>query len=233
MAALLACGDSAVLSHRSAAGLWSLITGSLRPIELIVPSHRTPAPGQILTHRMRLDPSETVVLDSLRVTTPARTIADMAGRLEPRGLRRLIERAQDLRRFDVTALRAHLSSGPPRPGCRALRDLIALMAPDTDGARSHLERLFLCLVRSAGLPEPDVNVQIAGAERDFVWPEQRLVIEVDGYAYHSSRAAKQRDHRRDRALTSLGWRPVRFTYEDVAIEPDKVGRETATLLAPY
>jgi very-short-patch-repair endonuclease len=111
-----------------------------------------------------------------------------------------------------------------------LRDLVHLHAKDAAGARTHLERLFARLVRAAALPRPEVNLLVAGAERDFVWPARRLVVEVDGYAYHSSRGAKQRDHRRDRALTALGWRPVRFTYEDVAFEPAGVVQDLKRLL---
>jgi very-short-patch-repair endonuclease len=179
---------------------------------------------------MRLHPSESVTFDGLRVTTPARTIADMAGRLEPRQLRKLVERAQDLGRFDSTAIRAHLSRHPRRPGCASLRDLIALIEPDADGARSHLERLFLRLVRLARLPEPEVNLRIGRATRDFAWPAYRLAVEVDGHSYHSSPSDKRRDHRRDRALTALGWRPLRFTYEEVALQPEAVAKEIGELL---
>ncbi len=104
------------------------------------------------------------------------------------------------------------------------------MRPDADNARSHLVRLFLSLVRSSGLPRPEVNSLIAGRRRDFAWPEQRVVVETDGHRYHSSRRAKRRDHRRDRRLTALGWRPLRFTYEEVAFEPAGVGSELAALL---
>jgi very-short-patch-repair endonuclease len=104
------------------------------------------------------------------------------------------------------------------------------MAPDNDNARSHLERLFLTLTRKANLPKPIPNHDIAGRRRDFAWPVERLVVETDGYRYHSSRTAKRRDNRRDRELTALGWRPVRFTYEEVAFEPRVVGEELARLL---
>jgi very-short-patch-repair endonuclease len=230
MAALLACGDRAALSHRSAAQLWRLTEGPLRPIELIAPGDRGRKHPHLLTHRMRLDPGDVLTRDGLRVTTPARTIADLAPMLAQRPLRLLIERAQDLRRFDPAAIRAHLSRHPARPGSRPLLDLLDLLAPDEDGARSHLERLFLRLVRAARLPPPEVNTRIAGAERDFAWPDRRLVVEVDGHAYHSSRAAKRRDHRRDRALTTLGWRPIRFSYEDIALEPSEVTDELRRLL---
>jgi very-short-patch-repair endonuclease len=98
-------------------------------------------------------------------------------------------------------------------------------------ARSHLERLFFALTRKARLPKPAPNHEIAGRRRDFAWPDQRLVVETDGYRYHSSRHARRRDNRRDRQLTALGWRPVRFTYEEIALEPAEVAKELAGLLA--
>ena len=107
---------------------------------------------------------------------------------------------------------------------------MSLVAPDKDNARSHLERLFLTLTRKAGLPKPLPNHEIAGRSRDFAWPDQRLVVETDGYRYHSSREAKRRDNRRDRQLTALGWRPVRFTYEEIAFEPADVANELGGLL---
>jgi very-short-patch-repair endonuclease len=231
MAALLACGEGAALSHRTAAQAWRLTDGSLRPIELTVPCQGGRKRDGLRIHRTRLHPSEVVTLDGLRTTTPARTIADLAARLDRRSLRRLIERAQDLRRFDPAAIQPILERRAGRPGCRLLRDLIDLHQPDVDRARTRLERLFLRLVRSARLPKPQVNVHIAGAERDFAWPAQRLVVEADGYAYHSSRAAMRRDRRRDRELTAAGWRPIRFTYEEVVFEPDAVARELAALLS--
>jgi very-short-patch-repair endonuclease len=231
MAALLACGDTAALSHRSAAALWGFAGGPVRPIDLIAAGNRGRTQPGLRTHRMRLHPDETVRFDGLRITTPARTIADLAPRLDPQALRRLVERAQDMRRFDPAAIHAHLSRHPRRPGSAFLRDLIALIEPDADGARSHLERLFLRLVRLARLPEPEVNLRIGRATRDFAWPSKRVVVEVDGYAYHSSRKAKRRDHRRDRALTALGWRPLRFTYEEVALQPEAVAKEIGELLA--
>jgi very-short-patch-repair endonuclease len=104
------------------------------------------------------------------------------------------------------------------------------MAPDKDNARSHLERLFLALTRTARLPGPAINEQIGGRSRDFAWPAHRLVVETDGYRYHASRETKRRDNRRDRQLTALGWRPVRFTYEEVALEPAEVAADLAGLL---
>lgn len=229
-AALLVGGDGAALSHRSAAVAWDLQRGPLFPIELIVPGDRGRKHDEIVPHRMRLHPEETLLFDGLRVTTPPRTIVDCAGVMSGRPLRGLVERAQDLRRFDAKRVEATLDRNPRRFGRRQLSDLLLLIQPDSDGARSHLERLFLKAMRKAGITRPEVNAPIAGRRRDFVWCESRLVVEVDGHRWHSSRSAMRRDRRRDRELTALGWRPVRFTYEDVAFEPAEVGREVKGLL---
>lgn len=230
MAALLACGEGAALSHLSAAAAWDFRRAEILPVELIVPGDGGRKHDSLIAHRMRLHPDDTLVRDGLRLTTPARTIVDCASALTGRPLRELVERAQDLRRFDSDQVLATLERVPRRRGCRQLTDLLLLIQPDSDGARSHLERLFLSLVRNARLPRPAVNEIIAGRRRDFVWRDARLVVDVDGYRWHSSRKAKRRDHRRDRELTALGWRPARFTYEDVAFEPEEVAPEVARLL---
>ncbi len=229
-AALLACGPDAALSHRSAATLWQLRADATLPVDVTTSTSHGRKHAQVATHRTRLDPTDALVIDDLRVTTPSRTIVDMAARLEGRRLRELVERAQDVRRFDRDDLESALSRVPRRPGTRRLEDLIVLVSPDAENARSHLERLFLRLVRRARLPRPLLNHEIAGHARDFVWLDKRLVVETDGCRYHSSRQARRRDNRRDRELTARGWRPVRFTYEELAFEPDDVAREVAKLL---
>jgi very-short-patch-repair endonuclease len=230
MAALLVARDGATLSHRSAAVMWDLLRGPILPVELITTGDRRRRQPRVLTHRMRLDPTEIVIRDGLQVTTPPRTIVDLAPLLARRSLRETVERAQDLHRFRPVEIRTILDRDPGRPGTRPLSDLLALLQPDADNARSHLERLFLALVRRARLPRPAVNEVIGGRSRDFVWPKERLVVETDGYRYHSSKRAQRRDRRRDRELTALGWRPVRFTYEEIAFEPGEVARELAALL---
>jgi very-short-patch-repair endonuclease len=230
MAALLACGRGAALSHRAAGAKWNVLAGPVMPIDVITTSASGRKLAGIRAHRMLLDPVDAVVIDDLRVTTPSRTIVDLAGMLEGRALRDVVERAQDLRRFDADDIAATLDRVAARRGTRRLEDLITLLAPDRERARSHLERLFLALTRKAMLPKPMVNYEIAGRCRDFAWREQRLVVETDGYRYHASRQARRRDNRRDRHLTALGWRPVRFTYEEVAFEPAEVAEELGNLL---
>jgi len=230
LAALLACGNGAALSHRTAGAIWGLLTGPIHPIDVITTTGGGRKHPGITTHRLLLDPFDAMVIDSLRVTTPSRTIVDLAAILGGRALREVVEHAQDLRRFDPQDIRATLARAPRRSGTRRLTDLIALLQPDKDNARSDLERLFLALTRRARLPRPEPNREIGGRSRDFVWLEQRLVVETDGYRYHSSRQARRRDNRRDRQLTALGWRPVRFTYEEIAFEPAEVARDLAGLL---
>jgi very-short-patch-repair endonuclease len=230
-AALLTCGEGSALSHRTAATVWDLLAGPVRPIDVITTAGRGRKHTGIRTHRMLLDPFDVLVRDNLRITTPSRTIVDLAATLEGRALRDAVERAQDLRRFDSDDIADTLARAPRLPGTRRLEDLITVMAPDKDNARSHLERLFFALTRKAMLPRPAPNHVIAGRSRDFAWPGQRLVVETDGYRYHSSRQAKRRDNRRDRQLTAQGWRPVRFTYEEIAFEPADVAKELAGLLS--
>jgi very-short-patch-repair endonuclease len=231
MAGLLTCGDGATLSHFTAGTFWRLLHHPTRPIHVIVPASRGRKQRGIEPHRSRLHPAEVVRSDGLRVATPARTIVDLSSVLTPPSLRELVERAQDLRRFNPREIAASIERVPKRRGARELATLLQLLQPDAENARSYLERLFLPIVRRAKLPRPEVNVPIAGKRRDFVWREQRLVVETDGYRFHSSRAAMQRDRQRDRELTALGWRPARFTYEEVAFERARVGVELATLLA--
>jgi very-short-patch-repair endonuclease len=230
MAALLACGESAALSHRTAATVWGLLTGPALPVDVTTATAKGRKHRQITTHRMLLASFDALVRDNLRVTTPSRTMVDLAASLEGRALRDVVERAQDLRRFDPDDIRHTLARAPWRPGTRRLNDLITVLAPDEDNARSHLERLFLALTRRARLPKPATNHEIGGRTRDFAWPEQRFVVETDGYRYHSSPQARRRDNRRDRELTALGWRPVRFTYEEIAFEPREVAQELVRLL---
>ena len=232
MAALLACGPESAISHEDAAVALGIGRGPTFPIHVTTRTDRGRRQQRLVTHRQRLEASEVFEVDGLRVTTGPRTILDQAAHLDPRALRALVERAQDRQLFKARPMAAILERHPRRKGTRPLKNLIQLMDPDADNARSHLERLFLSAIRSSRLPRPEVNYLIAGKRRDFVWPEQRLAVEVDGYAYHSSREAMRRDRKRDRELLAHGWRPARFTYEDVAFEPSETALETMRLLRP-
>jgi very-short-patch-repair endonuclease len=235
LAALLACGVDAALAGRSAGQYWRYAGGSLFPITVAAPTEAGRARKRIHLRRAVLGPSESTRAGPLRVTTAARTLIDLHATLAPHRRRELIERAQDLRRFDPAALHRCLDLHPRQPGRRPLLDFLALLEPRGDGTRSHLERLFLPLARRARIGRPLVNERVEGRRRDFVWPDRRLVVEVDGHAFHSSRAAIRRDKARDRELIAARWVPVRFTYEDVAFEPAAVVaelRKIATVGSP-
>ena len=229
MAALLACGEGSVLSHQSAAALWRIGDGGVDPIDLIVAGDGGRKRRGIKTRRQVLAADEILVRDGLRVTTPERTLVDLAAAWDGRTLRKLVERAQDARRFNPAAIERVAARRPHHRGTAALLALATLLGPDADRAASELERLFLKLCRRARVPPPLVNELIGGRRRDFVWPDVRLVIETDGYAYHSSRRAFRRDRQRDRELTALGWRPARFTFEEVVLEPRLVVAEIGAL----
>ena len=230
-AALLYCGGEAVLSHRTAAVVWGILPGDgLRPVDVISRGGTGREQPGIHVRRMALNGAEKAERFGLRVTNPARTLVDLAGVSHGRELRELVERAQDARRFDRIGIERIVAASPRRPGARSLAAIATLLGPDRDGARSELERRFLCLCRSERLPLPKVNEVIEGRRRDFVWPDQRLIVETDGYRWHSSRKAMRRDRSRDRELMIAGWRPARFTYEDVVFEPAEVAVELRALL---
>jgi very-short-patch-repair endonuclease len=122
----------------------------------------------------------------------------------------------------LTSPERTIARAPRRPGVRAVRRLLIEWDGRSAPARSVLEAQFLDLCRRAGLPHPRVNTRIEGIEVDFAWPAQRLVVEVDGFAFHGGPAAFERDRARDAALTLAGWRVLRFTWRQVTREPERV-----------
>lgn len=224
MAGVLACGDSAFLSHDSAAPFWRLGArpADAAPVEVTVTAGpRRPGAG-IRVHRAPgLRPDETTEVHGIPITTPARTLLDLAGRRSPRELERALAgaiRDRILSGDDVARLiRRH----PRRPGTGILRDVLA-----RDGGpaftRSEAESRFLDLMRRSPLPAPRCNVRVRGREVDFLWAAERLVVEIDGFEFHGRRAAFERDHRRDAALTVAGYRVLRFTWAQITREETTV-----------
>jgi very-short-patch-repair endonuclease len=200
MAAVLACGEGAALSHRSAAELWRLLEPADGPVHVSVPvaGGRRKRDG-IRLHRIpSLPTAATTRRNGIAVTTPARTLADLRAILSHGELRKAMRRAEFLR----------------------LPIDVHLLTPDRTA--SELERLFLRLVRRHRLPEPEVNVRVAGFEVDFLWREQRLIVETDGYRYHRGSVAFEDDRARDNRLMALGYDVLRFTYWKVVNEPEAV-----------
>lgn len=225
-AALLACGPDAVLSHRSAAKRWELHGYDGARLELTTVRAGMRAPAGVLLHRTtRLSPEEVTELDGIALTSPCRTLADLAAVVSRRSLERAMERADALALLDVPSV---LRSSAHRPGAAAVRRVLATWSPDR--TRSELEERLLELVRATGLPEPEVNARLHGFEVDLLWRDGRLVVEADGHAFHATRAAIERDRRRDAVLARRGHRVLRFTWMQVTRRPAEVRRAISTAL---
>jgi len=204
---VLSCGPGAALSHRGAAALWGIRPGA--PARIDVSVSRTSGvrtSARVVVHRPRRPP-ETTIRDGIPVTTPGQTLADLALALPRRPLEKAVEMA-DARRLHVVVPAGH-------PGAQRLRDVRPLpMATD-----SPLEDAFLALCDAYRIPRPLVQTIVEGHRVDFCWPEQRVIVETDGYEHHGTRAAFERDRARDAHLTVLGWRVLRFTEPQIREEP--------------
>ena len=233
LAAVLACGPTAVLSHRSAAALWGLRGGAPPLVEVAVPSGagRRARDGIALRRMPALAPWQVTATAGVPVTTVARTLVDLAGCVEPALLRRAVERAEQLELFDLRALRRVLDAHPRRPGVRALSTLLEdYREHGMTVTRSDLEARFLELCRAHGLPRPLVNRDSSGNEVDFRWPDHGLVVEVDTWTYHGTRAAFARDRARDRAQLRAGLRMARVTGDEIEQAGAALAAEISGLL---
>jgi very-short-patch-repair endonuclease len=228
MAAVLACGPGAALSHASAAALWDLRRSGARLVDVTARRTGRKRPG-IRIHRPRtLPPNEVTMRDGIPVTTPARTILDLAAVLTASRLEHLLDQAEIQELTDYRSLDAIARAHPGHHGAAKLQRATRTHYAGTDLTRSELEILFKQLCRDHGLPAPRVNAQIAGLEVDFHFPHARVAIETDGWAFHRTRHAFENDRRRDATLTRAGYRTLRFTHRQIAREPATVA---ATLAA--
>jgi very-short-patch-repair endonuclease len=215
-AAVLACGDGAVLSHWSAAGAWALRRNGRDAIDVTVgPGGRAPRTGISVHRSTTLTPEQALTRGGLPITTPGRTVLDLAAAgVTELQLEELLDRAERLL-FGFDDLHAVLAAHPRRPGAPALRALLSEYDPGATATRSEMERRFLRLCDRHGIARPRVNGIVEGFEVDFTWRRQRLVVEVDGYAFHSSRTAFETDRARDVRLVLSGFRVLRFTWRQL------------------
>jgi very-short-patch-repair endonuclease len=226
LAAVLACGPGAALASFSAAVLWGLIPDGEGSIHVTAERQRR-APAGVVLHRTASLPAEDVVRrDGIPVTSPERTLLDLAATAAPALLARAVEQAAVLELVRRDRL---LERSANRPGAAALR---AALATEPSLTRSEAERSLLELLRRAGLPRPRTNVRIGPFELDAYWPDHRLAAEIDGYAYHGHREAFERDRRRDAALQAAGIRVVRITWRELTRHRDRLIATLAALLSP-
>jgi predicted transcriptional regulator of viral defense system len=233
MAAVLACGPSAVLSHLDAAALWRIYDGVGARVHVTVLSRRVVA-GVWVHRARRLHPDDVTVRRGIPVTTVARTLVDLTDVLGRDRVLRALREAEfqgvlDLDALSTAVQRAH--------GRKRLAVLTEAIAHHTAGqiVRSELEHRFLELVRAAGLPAPETNVKVRTRRRsyeiDCLWRRHAVAVELDGRAAHARTAAFEEDRARDTALNAIGLHPLRFTWQRVTQQPGDVIAELEATLA--
>jgi very-short-patch-repair endonuclease len=230
-AALLACGPGAVLSHRSAAAVWALADPDHKIIDVTLPGRRCRPKAAIRLHcAQALQRLDVRSIESLLVTAPARTLLDFAADASPDELELAV--AAGFRRKVVSAsgIEGAIERAPLRRGAATLRALMRSQGGPVF-TRSEAERKLLRLVRQAALPEPLVNARVCGFEVDFHWPTARLVLEVDGRAFHGGHRAFEEDRLRDQVLVAAGLRVIRVTWHQMSTQPLAVVARIAQAMA--
>ena len=238
-AATLACGEGAVISHRSAAALKGFLDKGPASIDVIAPGWRGRKVDGIHRHDVRRpQPSETGTFDGIPCTSPARTLVDLAGVVGVRTLRSCFERAAARNLLDIAAIELSMGGGG-RTGSRALRDLLdewrgAAPVLAKGRLKSPLEAKVLPLLAARGLPMPLANVPVdlseGRIEVDFLWPDHRFVLEADSRAFHATDVAAERDRWRDRELMRVGYSSLRVTWEQAEKETEEIGDAIASRL---
>jgi very-short-patch-repair endonuclease len=227
MGAVLAAGEGAVLSHRAAAALLGL--GHFLRIEVTAPAHRA-RPG-IDVHTSIVPPDEVTAEQGIPVTTIPRTLVDLASVLPPHRVERAVNEAEVQRHTDHLSLADLVERYPGRRGIRTIKSVLARLETGVTVTRSELESRFLAFTRQARLTSPLVNAHLLGFECDCVWPKQRVIVELDGHATHSTREAFEQDRARDRTLQAEGWQVVRVTWRQLHESPEGLAADLRKILA--
>jgi hypothetical protein len=230
LAAVLACGRNAVLSHESAGWLWGVLSWCPAEADVSVASRGRRRPGIRVHHAPTLTSGEQGVLERIPVTSLPRVFLDLAATSSAYKLRQAVEKAERLRLLDIDEIDSMLDRRSNPPGSRRLLDMLAIYR-DPAFTRSRAELLFLDLVRKAGLPRPATNIFVAGCEVDAYWAMERFAVEVDGWDTHRTRAAFEADPVRQEDLKLAGIDSIRLTARRIEREPQAVGRRLVVLLA--
>jgi hypothetical protein len=224
--AVLACGPDALLSHSSAASLWGIYDRWYEPFELIAAwDHRRPG---IRIHRAALTREDVRRHLGIRVTSPARTIFDIAPRLTDKALTRAVNELRIARRLKLEHLAELTTRLPRHRGASHVRPLIEVPRGPT---RSELEDAFVAFIERFGLPRPELNARVAGYEVDALFAAQRVIVELDGYEFHGTRQAFENDRERDAATLAAGFITVRITWERLTQTPEKEADRLNAILA--
>jgi hypothetical protein len=230
MAAVLACGPNAVLSHRSAARLWGIRPDNRRRVDVTVPGRGLRARNGIQPHSVRkLELRDVIKIDGIPVTSLPRTLLDLAEVVPKDHVIRAITEAERQQLIDLNALNELLARSRGRRGHRPLREILAdaVIEPAT---REEFEHRFFHFCVEAGLPRPKINTLVEGYEVDFAWPDQELIVELDSWAFHRHRKAFEDDRERDTVLQLADYRVIRVTWRKLTREPAKLAKRLRTAL---
>jgi len=228
MAAVLACGPGAALSHKSAADLWEIASEPRGLVSISLPAQRrSQLPGVRIHRRVSLTAPNLTTRHGIPATGPTRTLLDLATELPRDELEGAVNAADKRDLIDPETLREALEGHAGQPGVRRLRALLDRRTfVFTDTA---LERWFLPIARRAGLPNPRTQQWLNGFRVDFFWPQLGLVVETDGLRYHRTAAQQAEDRHRDQAHAAAGLTQLRFTHSQVRYEPEHVRRVLASV----
>ncbi|MBS1887759.1 MAG: DUF559 domain-containing protein [Actinobacteria bacterium] len=234
LAAVLASGDGAVLSHRSATALWGVWGSGTGEIHVTVPPKTRPQ-GSIRRHYSMLPQDEATVHEGIPVTSVARAVLDLAGERGQAAAEAALREAEYLRLYGPASVPVLLERHPNHRGTRHVRTCLERLKEDPGGRlRSPLEELFLPFLDAHRIPRPRLNAWLTVDDHrhqvDCLWPEAGLVAELDGWGSHGTRRAFRKDRRRDRRLGAHGFQIVRITEDQVTDEPFDLAADLRSLL---
>ena len=232
MAAVLAGGPEALLSHRAALALWDLQRRDSGAIDVTVPgSVRRRSPRGVRLHRSELVEVYADEVDGIPVTSLAWTVFDLAAITNQREVRLVLEALERRRIYIGRELDELLERTPNRKGGKTLRQAIADLTGPAPWHQSVLEEAFHELIRGSDIPDYEANVLVEGELVDALWRAERVIVELDGFAFHKSRAQFEADRRRDAKLQVAGYRILRVTQQRLQNEPEAVLAELRALLS--
>jgi very-short-patch-repair endonuclease len=232
MAAVLACGPDAVLSHRRALALHDLRPSSSGAVDVTDPGRTRKGQRGVRVHNVRgLHREDRTTVDGIPVTEIHRTLLDYAEIASRQELRHAIDAGLRQEVLDQWKFDALLARSRGRHGAKPLRAVLAEIEGPAPWTDSELERAFLALIREAGLPEPLTQQVLEGERVDCFWPHAKLVVEIDGHEFHKSRAQFENDRRRDAKLMVAGYRVLRVTQPRIQFDAKTLLSQLIALLA--
>ena len=239
MAAVLACGPGAVVSHRSAARLHGLRSDGYTKVEVTVPKRSARTHPGVAVHRSTtLTDEDVTVVNNIPATTVARTLFDLAELITARQLERAFDQAEILEALDARAINDQLARNSMRRGATAIRRVLTEHYIGSTPTENDFEEALLALTRSLGLPDPTAQFYIDPGDgdppikADFAWPDRKIVVETDGHRTHRTRQAFENDRRRDQRLTAAGWTVIRTTWRQLTHRPHELKPVLLKLLGP-